>query len=412
MARREFVLPDVGEGLADVEVLKWMVGVGDQISENELLAEIETDKAVVQMPAPATGRIIELRAREGERVAVGAVWIVMEVADAAVGVAAPSAQHDSRADTRGSVFTAQAAVAPRDGGPVKASPVARKTAESLGVDLNRVVGSGPGGRITVEDIKAAAGAPPDATRSAQSPSPAAASVDEERIPVRGIRRRIAEAMLHSVRTIPHVTGFQEFDAGELVRLRDRLRPQAESAGVRLTFVPFVVKAVVQGLKAHPYLNATFDENEPAIVLKKAYNIGVAAATPGGLIVPVVRHADRMSLLDIARRAGDLADAARDQRVSPADLAGGTFTITNVGPARGWFGTSIIRHPEVAILGIGRIEERAVVRDGQVVARPIMPVSLSFDHRVIDGEDGLAFLATIRELLENPERLLIGEPAWT
>jgi pyruvate dehydrogenase E2 component (dihydrolipoamide acetyltransferase) len=147
-------------------------------------------------------------------------------------------------------------------------------------------------------------------------------------------------------------------------------------------------------------------------LKKRYNIGVAAATPGGLLVPVIHDADRMSLLEIARRAGELAEAAREQRVAPADLAGGTFTITNVGPARGWFGTSIIRHPEVAIFGIGRIEDRAVVHDGEVVARPIMPVSLSFDHRVIDGEDGLAFLASVRELIENPERLLVGEPAWS
>jgi pyruvate dehydrogenase E2 component (dihydrolipoyllysine-residue acetyltransferase) len=411
VARREFVLPDIGEGLADVEVLKWMVGVGDHINENALLAEIETDKAVVQMPAPASGRIVELRVREGERIAVGAVWLVMEVAgtDEAAGVETAHSQPQARVDGTG--VTRGPATAPRSDGAVRASPVARKTAESLGVDLASVAGTGPGGRITVEDIKAAAGAQRVALSTPMQPA-ASQPASEERIPVRGIRRRIAEAMLHSVRTIPHVTGFQEFDAAELVRLRDRLKPQAERAGVRLTFVPFVVKATVLGLKAHPYLNAIFDEDEPAIVLKKTYNIGVAAATPGGLLVPVIRDADRMGLLDIARRATDLAEAARGQRVLPADLAGGTFTITNVGPAHGWFGTSIIRHPEVAILGIGRIEERPVVRDGQIVARPVMPVSLSFDHRVIDGEEGLAFLATVRELIENPERLLLGEPAWS
>jgi pyruvate dehydrogenase E2 component (dihydrolipoamide acetyltransferase) len=404
MARREFVLPDVGEGLADVEVLKWMVGVGDTINENDLLAEIETDKAVVQMPAPATGRVVEQCAREGERVAVGAVWVVIEVADGDHVAVAQGAGSEPRGRAEAPAAASAPATTARGDSAMRASPVARKTAENLRVDLTAVVGTGPGGRITVDDVKAAASTPPAAAT--------ALPVADERVPVRGIRRRIAEAMAHSVRTIPHVTGFQEFDAAELVRLRDRLKPLAEQDGVRLTFVPFVVKAVVLGLKAHPYLNASFDEGEPAIVLKKSYNIGIATATPGGLLVPVIHHADRLGLLDIARRGTALADAAREQRVAPADLAGGTFTITNVGPTRGWLGTSIIRYPEAAILGIGRIEERAVVRDGQIVARPIMPVSLSFDHRVIDGEDGLAFLGTVRDLIEHPERLLLGEPAWS
>jgi len=215
-------------------------------------------------------------------------------------------------------------------------------------------------------------------------------------------------MAHSVREIPHVSGFQEFDAQRLVALRGRLMAQAE--GLRLTFLPFIVRAAVLALRAHPYLNASFDPAEPAVVLKKTYGIGIATATEAGLVVPVVRDADRLSFLDLARRIDALAQAARDQRLAPGDFQGGTFTVTNVGPAGGWFGTSIIRHPEVAILGVGRIEDRAVVRDGQIAARPVLPVSLTFDHRVVDGDMGLAFLRTLRSSLEGPDALVSDLPA--
>ncbi len=383
MARQEFRVPDVGEGLADVEVIKWLVNVGDTINENDPLAEIETDKAVVAMPAPATGRIIELTIREGERVKVGAVWLVMDIQDGQPAVVEPAAV-------------------------VRASPVVRKTAQELGVPLERVDGSGPGGRITVEDVTRFA----ERQGGVAAPRPAAAATgqgvpaaDIERVPLRGIRRRMAEAIAASARTVPHVSGFYEFDAAGLVALRERLKPQVETGGARLTFLPFLVKAVVLGLRAHPYLNASLDDNEQVILLKRFYHIGIATATPGGLVVPVLHHADRLSLLEIARKGDGLIQAARAERLSPEAVRGCTFTITNVGQAGGWFGTSLIRPPEVAILGVGRIEDRAVVRAGQVVARPVLPVSLTFDHRVIDGDGALAFIGTLRESLENPERLL-------
>ncbi len=383
MARQEFRVPDVGEGLADVEVLRWLVKVGDTINENDPLAEIETDKAVVAMPAPATGRIIELTIREGERVKVGVVWLVMDIQD-------------------GQPAVVEAATV------VRASPVVRKTAQELGVPLERVDGSGPGGRITVEDVRRFA----ERQRYLAAARPAAAAIGEvapaadvERVPLRGIRRRVAEAMAASARTVPHVSGFYEFDAAGLVALRERLKPQVEAGGARLTFLPFLVKAVVLSLRAHPYLNASFDDNEQVIVLKRFYHIGIATATPGGLVVPVLHHADRLSLLEIARKSEELIQAARAERLSPEAVRGCTFTITNVGPAGGWFGTSLIRPPEVAIVGVGRIEDRAVVRAGQVVARPVLPVSLTFDHRVIDGEGALAFIGTLREYLESPERMI-------
>ena len=182
-------------------------------------------------------------------------------------------------------------------------------------------------------------------------------------------------------------------------------------GIRLTFLPFIVKATVAALRAQPYLNATLDEAQGAILLKKVFHIGLATSAPDGLVVPVIHHADRLGILEIAREIERLSSGARSRTLAPEDLQQGTFTISNVGAQRGWLNTSLIRHPEVAILGVGRIEERAVVRDGQVVARPIMPLALTFDHRVVDGEQGLGFMLALRELLEQPERLLDGEPAW-
>jgi pyruvate dehydrogenase E2 component (dihydrolipoamide acetyltransferase) len=224
-----------------------------------------------------------------------------------------------------------------------------------------------------------------------------------------VRRRIAEAMEHSARTIPHVCGFHEFDAEGLVRLRAALKARAGESDLRLTYLPFIVRAVALALKGHPYLNASLDDEAQVIRLKKVYNIGIATAAADGLTVPVIRHADRLGLLQIAREADRLVSAARDRTLTPAEVQEGTFTITNVGASRGWLNTSLIRHPEVAILGAGRIEDRAVDRDGQLAVRPILPLALTFDHRVIDGEQALAFMLALRSLLESPEGLLLAEP---
>jgi pyruvate dehydrogenase E2 component (dihydrolipoamide acetyltransferase) len=393
-------MPDVGEGLAEAEVVRWLVDVGDSVQENQPVAEVETDKAIVTMPAPGTGRIAELAVPVGERVKVGSLLLVMEVAVASAGASPwaplserPAAVEADRADHRG--FS------------VQASPVARKLAAEKSVPLERVQGTGPGGRITLEDVQRYARLETERNVGwAGSPGP-----DVERVPLRGLRRRTAEAMAESVRAIPHVCGFHELDALALVSLRRRLKPLAESRGVRLSYLPFLVKASVASLKAHPYLNASLDEEEQVILLKKSYHVGIATATEDGLLVPVIRGAERLGLLAIAREVERLAAAARSRTLRPDELREGTFTITNVGQAGGWFGTSIIRYPEVAILGAGRIEERAVVREGRIVARPILPISLTFDHRVIDGGGALAFVRTLREKLENPEVLLMGEPNW-
>jgi pyruvate/2-oxoglutarate dehydrogenase complex dihydrolipoamide acyltransferase (E2) component len=400
----EFHLPDIGEGLAEVELVRWYVGVGDQVQENQPIADVESDKAVVTMPAPASGMVTRLCVSEGERVKVGSLMMVVD--------GHTSAQAVSSEDGGGTAGKADGPSPHPESGrrpadeAIAAAPAARRLANERHIDLRRVTGTGPRGRITVEDVERAAWQAPLAVVDA-----ARREDNVEVVPFRGIRRRIAEAMELSYRTIPHVSGFHEFDAGALVGLHAELKPRAERQGVRLTFLPFIVRATIVALKAQPYLNASLDSANGTILIKKAYHIGVAISAPDGLVVPVLRNADRLGLLDIAREIERVSTAARNRTLVPADLQHGTFTITNVGAQRGWLNTSLIRHPEVAILGIGRIEDRAVVRTGQIVARPIMPLALTFDHRVVDGEQGLGFMLTLRERLEQPHTLLDEEPAW-
>jgi pyruvate dehydrogenase E2 component (dihydrolipoamide acetyltransferase) len=407
----EYRMPDIGEGLADVEIVKWLVRAGDTVTENDPIAEVETDKAVVTIPAPASGRVTALAAEEGQRLAVGAVLLTVETAALPPPAAGPPGPQPEPHPPGGAAEPS----APGGMAKLRAAPAVRKLALDLHVRLESVEGTGAGGRITLEDVKRQAaqpgrGRPAPATSPAAVARPAPDEAGVERVPLRGIRRRVAEAMVQSAGQIPHVSGFQEFDAEALVALRARLGPEAEAGGVHLTFLPLIVRATVLALRAHPYLNASFDASEHAVLLKKTYHIGIATATEGGLVVPVVHHADRLAILDLARRIEDVVRAARQQRLTPGDLAGGTFTVTNVGPAGGWFGTSIIRFPEVAILGVGRVEERAVVRHGRIVPSPVLPLSLTFDHRVVDGEMGLAFMQTLRTYLERPDPILVESPS--
>lgn len=402
-------MPDVGEGLADVEVVAWFVKIGDRVEENQPIADVETDKAIVTMPAPATGQVIELAAKVGERVKVGGFLLAIETGS---GDARARGDEDAKRNEADSLNLPTSRPPTPDPQPLSilASPVARKLAQDLGVKLEEVAGTGPRGRINVEDVQRHADGL-QATKitpvqPAQPAPPVAVAEADERIPVRGLRRRIAEALTETARAVPHVAGFHEFDAAALVRERAYLQRHAEAVGVRLTYLPFVIKACVEALKQHPYLNASYaDGADPVIVLKKSYNIGIATATDEGLVVPVLHNADQFDLFELARRADELVAAARERRATPKDMQNGTFSITNVGQMGGWFGTSILRAPEAAILGIGKIEDRAVVRQGQIVARPILPIALTFDHRVIDGQEALAFIQTLRRTLEEDPRSL-------
>jgi pyruvate/2-oxoglutarate dehydrogenase complex dihydrolipoamide acyltransferase (E2) component len=407
VSRFEFKLPDIGEGLAEAEVAKWLVKVGDSVVEDQPVLEMMTDKAAVELPSPGAGVVVEQRVAEGEVVKIGAVLYVLETETRIGGMPGRPAE-PKPAEVQG----AAAATAPEGSGllpreigdfaatPVQAPPAVRKLARELGVDLAQVRGSGPGGRISAEDVKRHTAAAPAA------PAPARAAMDSgERVPLRGVRRRMAETMAESARSIAHVTGFHELDAGAFQAAYRRLRTEAEKAGRRFPFDALLVRAAAIALGRHPIFNSSLDLERMELVMHPEANIGVATATPGGLIVPVVSNAAALGLEALAAEVDRLAAAARDGHAGVADLRGGTFTISNTGAWRGALGTSLIRPPEVALVAFGRIEEKAVVHEGQVVARPVMPMSVTFDHRVIDGEQGLTFALTLRGLIEDPEQLV-------
>jgi pyruvate dehydrogenase E2 component (dihydrolipoamide acetyltransferase) len=390
MARYEFRLPDIGEGLAEAEVARWLVGVGDRVSEDQPVVEMMTDKATVELPAPGAGVVLERRAAEGDVVKTGAVLYVLET-DGTIG-------GNPRSELEVTPAPRAALAAPGEATGVLAPPAVRKLARELGVDLARVRGSGPGGRISAEDVQRHVSS---SVTPATSP-PAATTGRRERL--RGVQKRMAETMARSASTIAHVTGFHEVDAVDFVELASRLRRAADEAGRRFPFDTLLVRAAAIALREHPIFNASLDEAAGEIVFHDDVNIGVATATREGLIVPVVKKADTLDLQGLAAEVDRVASAARDGSAALADLQGGTFTISNTGAWRGGFGTSLIRPPELALVAFGRVEEKAVVRDGVIVARAIMPMSVTFDHRVIDGEQGLSFALTLRGLIEQPEKL--------
>jgi pyruvate dehydrogenase E2 component (dihydrolipoamide acetyltransferase) len=384
-------LPDIGEGLAEAEVAKWLVSIGDHVNEDQPVVEMMTDKATVELPAPGVGVIVEQLAAEGDVVKTGSVLYVLET-DAKIEIGSSGhAPVETREEPQG-------VDAPAVSAGVLAPPAVRKLARELGVDLAGVRGTGPGGRISAEDVKShSSGA------HAHAAAPASAAPGT-RIKLRGVQKRMAETMALSARTIPHVTGFHELDAGAFAEHASRLRADAESQGMRFPFDTLLVRAVAIALRKHPIFNASLDDERGEIVMHENVNIGVATATRDGLIVPVVKNADALDLGALAAEVGRVTTAARDGKASVSDLQGGTFTLSNTGAWRGGLGTSLIRPPEVALVAFGRIEEKAVVRGGKVLARPVMPMSVTFDHRIIDGEAGLSFALTVRGLIEDPEQL--------
>jgi pyruvate dehydrogenase E2 component (dihydrolipoamide acetyltransferase) len=406
----EFRLPDIGEGMVEAEIVRWFVQEGDSIQEDQPMVELMTDKANVVIPSPRKGVVLKRFGREGEVVKVGSVLVVIgepgEVpvaAETGVEAAVPaSATQEVSAPTPG-----VGPVVPP--GRVLATPATRRLARELGVDLRQVPPTGPHGRVTKEDVLRFAEAQ-RAPAAPAPPPPVEAPVvpvgPEERIPLRGLRRVIARRMVQSKRTAPHFTYVEEVDMTELVRWREQMKPIAEAQGVRLTYLPFIIKAVVIGLKRFPVINASLDEEKEEIVLKKYYHIGIAVQTDQGLTVPVIHDADKRSLLDLAREVERLSKAAREGRLALHEVRGSTFTITSLGKLGGLLATPIINYPEVAILGVHKIEPRPVVRNGEIVVRSMMNVSLSFDHRVVDGAVGAEFTQVVREHLENPHLLFL------
>ena len=448
MARWEFKLPDIGEGVTEGEIVAWHVKAGDIVKEDAPMIDVMTDKATVTITSPKAGKVVETRGAIGEVVAVHSVLVVFDLGGGASAETtngnghhsangngavkhepAATAVGDIKENLPGMAVASKAPVTSSGGGGLQeyfsekplATPATRRLAREMNVDLRSVPPTGPQGRVTKTDVEAfAKGGPRTETKApapqaqASAPAPAAAHAptkiatggQEERVPFAGMRRKIATKMAQSVHTAAHFTFVEECDVTQLKALRARLKPSAEKQGVKLTFLPFIVKAVVAALKKHPILNSALDETTNELVYRKFYNIGIAASTDAGLMVPVVKDADRRSLLDIAREIERVGTDAKNGKSKMEDLTGSTFTITSLGTDGGLFATPIINFPEVGILGVHQMKQKPVVKDGQIVIGDVMLLSLSFDHRIVDGHVGAAFAYDIIRFLEDPDRLFL------
>jgi pyruvate dehydrogenase E2 component (dihydrolipoamide acetyltransferase) len=389
----DFKLPDLGEGVTEAEVDRWLVSEGDVVGEDDPIVELITDKATAEIPSPYEGVVSRIHVKAGEVVPVGTVLITIgEPAGDGAGSAPPPPPPPPAA----AVSSSPVAETGSSNASVKAMPPVRKLARDLGVDIGSVRGTGPEGRVLREDVEAAA--------RKEAPAPAAIS-GGRREPLRGVRRLIAERMSAAHRVVPPVTHVEECDVTELDATR-KLVNERNPDELRLTYMPFIVKAVVAGLKQYPALNASLDEDAGEIVFHDRYDIGIAVDTPSGLVVPVVRDADRKRLREVAADVDRLARGAREGTLRSDDLKGGTFTISSPGPFGGLMATPIVFHPQSAILGVHRAQERPVVREGQIVIRQMMNLSITFDHRILDGMTAAKFVLDVAKLLEHPAALAL------
>ena len=436
----EFKLADLGEGMHEAEIVQWLIDVGDTAKLDQAIAKVETDKAVVELPSPVTGRVSEIRVKDGQTAKVGDVLVVFETSAGSSGDGTPKSSETPAAATSSaptnmsSVATSSSQSAPSVAARprIQAAPAVRKLAFELGVDLEQVTPSSASGRVSLEDVRAYAERAGSATSGAQNGASTAevasttatkeerlapstlpvekkvdqADTEDQRQPLTGLRKRVAEHMERSWRTIPHATAFDEIDGGALIALRQVLKPVAEQRGVRLTYLPLLIKLLIPLLKEFPIFNASLDEEKREIVYKRSYHIGVATDSPEGLLVPVMRNADRLTLMEVAAKLEKLIEGAQKRTLALPEVSGSTFTLNNVGSFGGGSGTPIINYPEAAILAVGRIQEKAIARQGAVIVRPVMPLALSFDHRLIDGAMSGKFLGRFKELVENPQQLML------
>ncbi|CAM2006980.1 2-oxo acid dehydrogenase subunit E2 [Acanthopleuribacter pedis] len=432
----DFQLPEIGEGVMEGEIVEWHVKPGETVIHDQPIVAVLTDKASVEITAPHDGEIVATVGEPGDVVAVGQVIMTYRVKDGAAVAApvavpaaasAPTAVAASRAPVAlaGDVDPSNNPSISAFGTPL-ATPAVRRLAASLSIDLKRVKGTGPNHRITRADVnrvaeaaksgdQVAAPAAPVPQKAASAPAPVTAPKPvaipvgeaEHREKIRGLRKAIFNQMAKSKRHIPHFTFVDEVEMDRLIDIRNQLKPVAAEQDIKLTFLPFIVKAVVLALKKFPMMNASIDEEAGELVYKHYYNLGIATATPGGLTVPVLKGCDQKTVLQLAKEMVEVTDRARKQRSTMDDITGGTFTITSLGRLGGLLATPIINHPEVGILGIHNMQERAVVRDGQIVVRNMMNISLSFDHRVIDGDVGATFAQEVKQYLEFPSKLMLA-----
>ncbi len=424
----DFKLPDIGEGIHEGEIVKWIVKQGEKVAADQPMVEVMTDKATVEIPSPIAGTIETVFAKEGETIEVGKVLVVIrEEGKAEVKKAetaptpAPKVAQKAEAPVAREVTpleTTKSKAVPFD---VLATPATRKLARDLDLDISTVKGSGLHGRVTKEDVQMAASgqeaATPRTSHTAVSstsvvphtfqtvPAPQRGAL--QTIPLRGVRKKIAEAMQHSKRTAAHFTYVEEVDMSAVVALRASVLDEAKRREVKLSYLPFIIKALIPCLQEFPYLNSSLDDEKEQIVLKGDYNIGIATDTPNGLIVPVIKNADQKNIWQLATEISVLAEKARTGKVALDDLKGGTFTITNAGSIGGVFATPVINHPEVAILGVNAIRKRPVVKGDQIAIADMMFLSLSVDHRVVDGADAARFMNRMVFFLSEPTRLVFA-----
>lgn len=437
MAMQNIPLPELGEGVMEGELVKWLVKIGDSVKSDQALAEMMTDKATVEVPAPFPGVVKELKFKEGEVVAVGAVMVVVESAGATATPSAHAAAKATPASSAPGPMAASSAAAsasvssaagvevhpPAAESRVLATPATRRLAREMGVDINGVRGSGLAGRVTREDVAGARGAGastqspkaasaaalqmPSLPRPAVNSAPGAA---EERVPLRGVRKKIAENLQLAKQIVPHFTLMDEANVTALVNLREELKPTSERLGVKITYLPFVMKALIATIREFPMFNASIDDAAQEIVYKKYFNLGFAADTPNGLLVPVIKDADRKTVVQLAREITDLAKRARDGKLALDEMRGATITLTNIGSVGGTYATPIINHPEVAILGLYKIQDKPVVKKGpegvEIEVIKTMNFTITADHRLIDGAVAANFLRAFIARVESPGALIL------
>lgn len=412
----EFKLPDIGEGIHEGEILKWFIKEGDEVKEDDVLCEVQNDKAVVEIPSPVEGKVLEIKVQEGEVAVVGDTLITFD----AEGYETESSTEEK--DEKGEQPVAAQSVEEKTLETTKtekkrviAMPSVRKYAREKNVNIQEVVGTGKNGRVLKEDIdrflqgetvQEETVAQQEVAEDKETVAIPQGTYPETREKIRGIRRVIAEAMVESKTKAPHVTLMDEVDVTELVAHRARFKEIAAEQGIKLTYLPYVVKALVSASKKFPIINAAVDDETEEIVYKHYYNVGIAADTDNGLVVPVIKDADRKSIFEISKEINELAEKARNGKLTAEEMKGASNTITNIGSVGGQWFTPVLNYPEAAILGIGRIQEKPIVRNGEIVIAPVLALSLTFDHRIVDGADGQQALNQIKRLLNDPQLIMM------
>ena len=413
----EFKLPDVGEGMHEGEIIQWLIKEGDAVKQDQPIVEVQTDKVNAELTAPAAGVVKKIFFSVGDIVEVGTtIFTIQEENDVSVPDTGISEEENQVGQSGDVNVNAEHITTKHHHQAVRAlaTPFVRQMAREMKIDIEKVKGSGPAGRITESDLKqfkendsfTRENAKQHDDKTGQELAPIMGNEREERIPLKGIRKKIAEHMVKSVSTIPHVTHVDELEMDRLKEFKNQLKEYSDDKDIKLTFLPFFVKAIVIALKEFKTLNASIDERTNEIILKNYYHIGIATNTNEGLIVPVIKHADQKTIFQLADEIRQLATQAREGKLSIDQITGSTFTISNVGPIGGMHATPIINYPEAAILALHKMEHRMVVRDLKGVIRLMMNMSLSFDHRLIDGVTAVQFTNKIKELLENPIRLVV------